>query len=149
MDDYPKWIKQQIPQCFSFAYTLIPDELQSQQLVIDSYEATLLDRVSFEGNEKEQIQLELLKRIYELAERRSYQLEGQVFSAESISPKNEIYYSSLGIKQRAVLFLYHKAQRSLDDIAVILKLKRFEAIEFLHSSRNGLRLALEKGNVNL
>lgn len=141
-DSYPGWIKPLISKVFSFSYSLIPDELQAQQLVIDSFQYVTLNFNKLLDTELEDEQIArsqvfncLLRKTYELSVKRAAHLSRQEFNERD---EFEAFYSDLDTQQRAIIFLYHRFQFSVERIMEVTGLNRFQIIADLHRGRNEL-----------
>lgn len=142
---------------YRFAYNLIPDDLQAEQLVIDGLNAflikerkSILNRYVDLENKKE---LQVLRRIYfkgilrfvnEIGNRRSVQLgEGLRLNQPA---EFKVFYS-LESKVRAVMSLRFEAQFSVEEIEDIMQIPRYEVIEKIHNGRFLLLNHLNAGAV--
>lgn len=140
---------------YRFAYTLIPDDLQAEQLVIDSINAYLLkERKSImkrEVNIESKKDTQILRRTYfksilkylcEIGVRRSLQLSEQM---KVNRPKEFAPFYSLDPKVRFVIGLRYEAQFSVEEIEEIVQMPRYEVIEKIHNGRFLLLNDLNKG----
>lgn len=140
---------------YRFAYTLIPDDLQAEQLVIDSINAYLLkERKSIMKREvdmtsKKDTQLirrtyfkSILKHLCDIGVRRSLQLSEQM---KVLRPKEFAPFYSLEPKVRFVISLRYEAQFSVEEIEEIVQMPRYEVIEKIHNGRFLLLNDLNKG----
>jgi DNA-directed RNA polymerase specialized sigma24 family protein len=140
---------------YRFAYTLIPDDLQAEQLVIDSINAYLLkERKSIMKREvditsKKETQLlrrtyfkSILKHLCDIGVRRSLQLSEQM---KVLRPKEFAPFYSLEPKVRFVISLRYEAQFSVEEIEEIVQMPRYEVIEKIHNGRFLLLNDLNKG----
>lgn len=121
------------PQIFPFAYALIYDELQAQQLVIDaiSYFITnsteqVEDYFATEEYRSKQLRLFEIKKnilglVYKIAQKRIDQLR----SSLSFKDDEGAFYS-LSITQRAILFLKFKTNFEQTDIMDIMEIDNVE-----------------------
>jgi DNA-directed RNA polymerase specialized sigma24 family protein len=137
---------------YKFAYNMIPDDLQAEQLVIDSLNAYILkERKSIIRKEvdlESKKELQVLRRQYfkgvlrymcDIGVRRSTQLTEQM---KVIRPDEYALYYGLEPKVRFVIALRYEAQFSVEEIEEIVQMPRYEVIEKLH---NGRFLLLNKG----
>jgi hypothetical protein len=144
-----------IEKLYRYAFTLIPDDLQSEQLVIDSLNAYLIkERKNILRREVDMTSkkdLQLLRRFYfkgilnhmcEIGTRRSTQLIEQL--RVGLSKEYSAYYS-LDAKVRFVMALRYDALFSVEEIEDILQLPRYEVIEKIHNGRFLLLNDLNKG----
>ena len=140
-----------LPHLYSFAYCLIPDELQAEQLVLDAYSVFLIrerehlseweaDRGRRERAETKKFLLnDLLGDVYELGAKRAFQL---LPSLENKSGPQAFY--RLQPAQRAALCLKENLKKSHEDIEAILAMKKHKVIELLYNARAGLRANSER-----
>ncbi len=130
---------------YRFAYTLIPDDLQAEQLVIDSLNAYLIKeqkqiikREFDPKNKREAQQLRrfyfkgLLKYLSDIGIRRSGQLTEQL---KDMRPAGYAEFYGLEPRVRIVMGLRYDARFSVEEIAEILAIPRYEVIEKLHNGR--------------
>lgn len=126
---------------YSYAYVLIPDDLQAGQLIFDSITAYLISRKDnldtlFTSKSKDlsneliPLKKELLKLVYDLAKKRFHQLKLSIDIKENL----EGFYS-LDFDEKSCLFLKDKAKYSVDDIATITNKSRNEVLANLYSAR--------------
>lgn len=130
---------------YRFAFTLIPDDLQAEQLVIDGFNAYLLkerktlSKREIDLNSKKEVQLfrraafkGILRHIGDIGIRRSLQLTEQM---RLTVPKDFAPYYSLEPKVRLVMGLRYDAQFTVDEIEEITLMPRYEVIEKIHNGR--------------
>lgn len=140
---------------YRFAYTLIPDDLQAEQLVIDGLNAYLLKekktilRKEVDLNSKKETQLlrrtifkGLLRYMGEIGARRSLQLNEQMRLSV---PKEFSPFYTLEPKVRLVMSLRYDGQFTVEEIEEITQMPRFEVIEKLHNGRFLLLNDLNQG----
>jgi len=140
---------------YRFAYTLIPDDLQAEQLVIDSINAYLLkERKSIMKREvdmtsKKETQFirrtyfkSILKYLCDIGVRRSLQLTEQM---KVLRPSEFAPFYALEPKVRFVISLRYEAQFSVEEIEEIVQMPRYEVIEKIHNGRFLLLNDLNKG----
>lgn len=144
-----------IPKLYSMAHGLLPDDLQSEQLVIDSINAflvressTLLKR-ELKVSDKKEVQLlrrsyykSILKNLSDIGTRRSLQLKDQMLTQR---PENYEAFYALEPKIRLALKLRFEANFSVDEIQDILEIPRYEVIEKLHNGRYLMISGLNEG----
>lgn len=140
-----------IPSLYGFAYALIPDELQAEQLVVDAYSVFMirekqeLSLIHLESENKERaaakkfIQLELLSDIFDLGKKRSSQLKPIL---EKVKEHKEFY--SLEIIERAVLYAKERLHLSNKELEEVFLMKNFQIIELLHNARTALIVTTDK-----
>jgi hypothetical protein len=134
-----------IPKLYSMAHGLLPDDLQAEQLVIDSINAFLVKESSsllkrgVKTTDKKEVQLlrrnyykMILKNLSDIGARRSFQLKEQM---QIETPENYGAFYALEPKIRLALKLRFEANFSVDEIQDILQIPRFEVIEKLHNGR--------------
>jgi hypothetical protein len=140
---------------YRFAFNIIPDDLQAEQLLIDSLNAYLLKEkkniLRKEVNLLNKKDAQLLRRNYfkgllrlmsEIGLRRSLQLGDQL---KKTKPSDYASFFSLDPKIRMVMTLRYDAQFSVDEIEEILQSPRYEIIEKIHNGRFLLLNDLNKG----
>jgi hypothetical protein len=131
-----------LPKCHSLAMSLLPDDLQAQQLIVDSFTQCLLkekslwlDRDWDESDKKDQLHLRRLmlkswiKVMVHLGMRRATQLQIRYEGVE----QREFY--QLDASTRVVAWLKYDQGWSISEIESTLGLKKFEVIEKVHNSR--------------
>lgn len=153
--DFNKLVAPLSEKLYRFAFTLVPDDLQAEQLVIDSFNAYLLkekkrilaNEIDLNSNKNLQVQRRqhlrsILRYIFEIGVRRSIQLSEQL----KLSRPNEYaIYFSLEPKTRFVMSLRFDAQFSMEEIEEIVHAPRYEVIEKIHNGRFLLLSDLSKG----
>jgi hypothetical protein len=130
---------------YRFAFTLIPDDLQAEQLVIDSLNAYLIKerkgilKREVDLNNKKETQIlkrqyfkGLLRYMSDIGVRRSVQLAEQM---KVMRPTEFSSYYSLDPKVRFVMTLRYDAQFSVEEIEEIVQMPRYEVIEKIHNGR--------------
>ena len=126
---------------YSFAFVLIPDDLQATQLMIDSVSAFIIQKKSLidkwsTTSESElvlnahDIKIHLYRAMYELAKKRYNQLRT---SFKSIEDKSGFF--ALEFDDKAALFLKERTEFPLDVIEFILGQTRGEVLAHLYSAR--------------
>ncbi len=134
-DEYPKWIENTSRKLYSFVFCLIPDELQSRQLVIDSISKVFIEHRGT-VKDKSRIKLLIYKTAFLLAKKRAYQLDGLLIDNEEIEVSWKRFYERLPIERRAVMYLDMKLRMSVEEIMEVTELPRFEVIEKIYGSRD-------------
>lgn len=140
---------------YRFAFALLPDDLQSEQLVIDGMNAFLLKEkkriLKREVDFTRSKELQLLRRSYfkallrtmgEIGIRRAQQLSEQMKISR---PANYETFFSLDPKIRFAIKLRYEAQFKVEEIEDILQIPRYEVIEKLHNGRFLLMANLNAG----
>lgn len=117
---------------YQFAYALVPNELAAEQLVLQAYQAYLLERKDL----NETMELFLFQRLYYLAQSKCHNIRTPQLRTE-LAP-----FYSLESTQRAILFLKHKTQFSLDQMEKIVNLFRHEILSHLLIGREKLMTQL-------
>lgn len=136
-----KFIQNRSSELYSFAFILIPDDLQATQLMIDSVSTFMIQKRSLidKWNESLQSQLSentndikinLYKAMYELAKKRYSQLK---MSFKKIEDNSGFF--SLDFDDKAVLFLKERTDFSFEIIEFILGKTRLEVQAHLYSAR--------------
>ena len=136
-----KFIQNLSTDLYSFAFILIPDDLQATQLMIDSVSAFMIKGKSLIekwtsaseeeiGHNSEEIKIHLYKSMYELSKKRYNQLR---LSFKTI--EDESGFFSLDFDDKAVLFLQERSSFSLELIEFILGKTRGEVLAHLYSAR--------------
>lgn len=130
---------------YPMAYSLVPDDLQAEQLIIDSVNAYLLKEkkwilnqpVNLSHNKEVQILRKavlknLLRYVVDIGARRSFQLSEQM---KLVRPAEYASFYSLDPKIRAALRLRYEYQFSVEEIEEMMEMPRHEVIEKLHNGR--------------
>jgi DNA-directed RNA polymerase specialized sigma24 family protein len=130
---------------YRFAFSLLPDDLQAEQIVIDGLNAYLLrERKSIlrkEVNLQSKKELQSLRETYlknllyyisDIGLRRANQLTGQLKQGVPAPYKN---FYSLEPKVRMIIGLRYEAQFSVEEIVDITQMPKFEVIEKIHNGR--------------
>ena len=132
-------------ELYPFAYSLLPDDLQAGQLVIDAIDLILLDKDVSEkfplyyGSEEElrkdqsKLTTVLYSHTYRLAKRRVGQLSGSFAIPHGFGP----FYRT-PLDSRAVVFLREKLSFSWERIGAIVGADRIVAIEKYHLGVNSV-----------
>jgi hypothetical protein len=140
---------------YRFAFNIIPDDLQAEQLLIDCLNAYLLKEkkniIKKEVNLLSKKEAQILRRNYfkgllrlmsEIGVRRSFQLGDQL---KKTRPNEYSSFFSLEPKIRMVMTLRYDAQFTVEEILDVLQLPRHEVIEKIHNGRFLLLNNLNKG----
>jgi DNA-directed RNA polymerase specialized sigma24 family protein len=140
---------------YRFAYSLMPDEFQAEQLVIDGLNAFLIKEkkhiLNLEIEKMGTKETQLLRRRYfkgilkymvTIGQRRSIQLKEQL----KISRPSEFSaFYDLDPKVRSVLGLRYQAQFTVEEIEDITEMPKYEVIEKIHNGRFLLLNNLNQG----
>ena len=140
---------------YRFAYALIPDDLQAEQVVIDGLNAYLIkERKSILKKEIDLLskkECQLMRRYYfkgilryigDIGVRRSMQVKEHV---NANLPQEYSSFYALDPKVRFVICLRYDAQFSVEEIEEIFQIPRYEVIEKIHNGRFLLLNELNKG----
>jgi hypothetical protein len=144
--DFYQLLQPLTDKLYRIAMTLIPDDLQAEQLVIDSLNAYLIKEKKkilaareFDSLSKKDLQLQrrfyfkgLLKYMSEIGVRRSSQLADQI---KLTQPTNFQAFYGLAPNVRLVISLRYDFQFTVDEIEDITGMARYEVIEKLHNGR--------------
>ena len=136
-----KLIKNLGTDLYSFAYILIPDDLQATQLMIDSVSAFLIqnkimiDKWSSNSESdldyiSNDVKKNLYKSMYELSKKRYNQIRLSLKTIEDSSG-----FFSLDFDDKVAIFLKEKTSFSLDVIEFVLGQTRTEVLAHLYSAR--------------
>jgi hypothetical protein len=130
---------------YPLAYSLLPDDLQAEQLVIDSINAYLLkEKKWIHGKEVDLLDSKavrlLRKAVYksiihfmgDIGIRRSMQLTEQMRLSR---PAEYSQFYDLDPKVRLVIRLRYENHFSVDEIGDIFGMPRYEVIEKIHNGR--------------
>jgi len=123
-----------LPHFYSFAFVLIPDDLQATQLVVDSISQYLIvNRENLAKNKNNQEKLEecILQNIFELALKRFSQIK---LSLNFTTDHRENFYR-LETEERAALFLREVKKMNYEEIMWILNKTTGELKAILASAR--------------
>ena len=145
-NDIESYLQSLNPELFSFAYAIVPDDLQAQQIVIDAIfnafgvEKEVMVRLCtgpLPDKEPEfvfdEIKIIVMRHIYRIARKRSDQLKAILFVNSDKSP-----FFSLSHQERATIYLKHKLKWSIDVIGGVLERSNTEVLIALNNGRNGL-----------
>ncbi len=130
---------------YSMAFALVPDDLQAEQLVIDSMNAFLLKEKksvlirTVDLENKKNVQLlrrtyykSLLRSMCDIGVRRSNQMSE---SSLAIAAEDFRAFFALDAKVRFVMKLRFENQFTVEEIEEIAQLPKYEVIEKLHNGR--------------
>jgi hypothetical protein len=136
------------PKLYSFAYSMIPDDLQAKQLIVDAAniffikEKDFVESIATEWAGKQadrslksqynkEIVRAMMEHLFKLGQRRF----NQVFPfADSLKAKGA-YYRELDTATRAVMFLKHKLNLNFNEIRLITDYEKYQIIERLYMGR--------------
>ena len=134
------------PAAYSLSFILVPDNLQAEQVCIDSLkllmlkENNLMEQIVAVADKRREPLLEQLKKVYfkhicALGIKRFGQLRG------SSSTKRDHHcgaFYDLSVLQRSALFLKGRLRFDLDDIEFIINRDRYDVLSYLAKSRDCL-----------
>ena len=130
---------------FNFAFALIPDDLQAEQIVLDSIHVLVLNNNEVVKNmliveedirtleTLKEIKRELMKSIYNLSKKRFQQIKSAINFDGKYSP-----FYLLDSEEKAILYLKQIANLSLEELEVIIDKDKYHLISRLNSARNNL-----------
>jgi hypothetical protein len=141
-----KFIQNLSADLYSFAYVLIPDDLQATQLMIDSVSAFMIKnkliiekwktKESFTDadnvNRSFEVKLNLFKVMYDLSQKRYSQL--QLSFKDDVEDRTG--FSILKLEDKAALYLKEKTEFTNKAIESILSIDKMELIAHLYSARS-------------
>ena len=144
--DFFELVQPLTDKLFRLAYSLIPDDLQAEQIVIDSLNVYLLKEKKsilasrdLETLSNKDIQLArrnhfkgILAYMAEIGVRRSTQLSDQLKRTRA---QEFVAFFNLEPKVKLVIFLRYEFQFTVDEIVDITSMPRYEVIEKLHNGR--------------
>lgn len=139
--EFEKFLPLLSSELYSFAFVLIPDDLQAGQLVVDSIQAFLIQKretieLLFQSKNKEnniefnRIKKETLQLVYELAKKRFHQIR---LSIEETEDKRDFFH--LEFDEKASLYLKDKAKMTNEEIAILTMRTKSEVLASLFSAR--------------
>lgn len=140
-EELQKYIQNLSPDLYSFAYVLIPDDLQASQLMIDCVQSFLIQKKSLVEkmgltknriviNLLDETKLHLLRIVFDLSRKRYQQLK---MSFKDVEQSGGFF--SLEFDEKAVLYLKEKAGFDLNDIEFVTSSLRSEVLSHLYSAR--------------
>jgi DNA-directed RNA polymerase specialized sigma24 family protein len=155
--DFYQLVVPLVNKLYPFAYSLIPDDLQAEQLVVDALNTYLLkerkrilNREIDLSHKKESLILRksyfkgILRYLCDIGVRRSIQFNEQM---KVMRPEEYSSYYSLAPKVRFVLSLRYTGPFTVEEIEEIVQIPRYEVIEKIHNGRYLLLNDLNKGNL--
>ncbi|MDO9182390.1 MAG: hypothetical protein Q7U04_08265 [Bacteriovorax sp.] len=140
-EELQKYIQNLSPELYSFAYVLVPDDLQASQLMIDCVQSFLIQKkvlIEKMGLTKNRIlknlldetKINIVKIIYELSRKRYQQLKISLAEVEGNGG-----FFSLDFDEKAILFLKEKTQFEIEQIEFITSMSKTEVLAYLYSAR--------------
>lgn len=152
--EFNQYLQPLTEKLYSFAHALIPDDLQAEQLVIDSVNAylikekkSILARKQDLSNKKSvqlvrrQIMKSILRYMSDIGCRRAHQLHNM----KMVSASEFQAFYNLEPESRMVLKLRYQAQFTVEEVEEIMQLARFQVIEKIHNGRFLIVTDLNKG----
>lgn len=141
IEELQKYIQNLSPELYSFAYVLIPDDLQASQLMIDCVQSFLIQKkalidkmsqtkVKAPKNLLEESKLHLLNIVFDLSRKRYQQLR---MSFKDVEQSGGFF--ALEFDEKAVLYLKDKAAFDLDKIEFVCSKTRSEVLSHLYAAR--------------
>jgi DNA-directed RNA polymerase specialized sigma24 family protein len=140
---------------YRFAYLLLPDDLQAEQLVIDALNAYLLKekktilRKEIDLDHKKDLQVArrqvykgILRYVCDIGLRRSGQLSELTLTER---PDGYDAFYALTASVRMVMGLRYECQFSVEEIEEVAQMPRYEIIEKIHNGRHLLLSDLNQG----
>jgi DNA-directed RNA polymerase specialized sigma24 family protein len=133
-----------IPKLYSFAYAMIQDDEQAEQLIVDAYSVFLVKEKNFiidfkyNDNKKEKLSfknyllINLIGEIYGLGVKRNSE---QKHLKRLDHGEFDSFYK-LDVTQRSVLFLKENLKFSIELIQETLQIKKHQVLEQLYNSRH-------------
>lgn len=140
-EELKKFIQNLSPDLYSFAYVLIPDDLQASQLMIDCVQSFLiqkkplidrmfLSKTKIATNFSDEVRYSLFKIVFELSKKRYQQLKMSFSDVE----QNGGFFS-LDFDEKAILFLKERGNLELYQIESITSCNQAEVLAHLYSAR--------------
>lgn len=117
MMDLRRYLSALNPQLYAFAFTLVPDELVAQQLVVDAVAADVFaDPIIDEHDiDYDLVTLKLYKRIFEIGKKREAHMGMTTLTASEI-----LTFFRLPIELRACLYLSKRESLDEEEVSYIL-----------------------------
>lgn len=151
--DFFELVRPVTEKLYRVAYNIIPDDLQAEQLVIDSFNAFLIKEKKmilaareYESMSKKDILVKrrmifknILSYMSQIGVRRSSQLTDQIQTTDFKT------YFGLETKVRLVMTLRFDFQFTVEEIEEITGLIKYEVIEKLHNGRFLLLNEINRG----
>ena len=141
-----RYLKTHYPSIYSFAFALVPEEVQARQIALDALQLVLNEDKSFSNDmvftmpeDAERVQQELISRyfrsVYRLGLKRFDHLKNGI---EIKVDRSEGSFYALGVQERAILFLKSRLKFNLDEIEFIMEVDRYQVLLLLNQSREYL-----------
>lgn len=157
---FEKKINDFIPELFSFAYAIVPDDLQAQQVVVDAlvvlsvHEKQLINSiiltsendVNMLNSRVERLRERLYKYVYTVAAKRFSQLKNSLLNKNEYALNLSNLFFELSVEERTSLYLHEYTKLSFEAISNILDLDYEDYKIKLNLSRNKLLLLVGHQN---
>lgn len=141
-----KIISQFQDQSYALAYTLIPDDLQAGQIVLDAFEITMVENQDIaesfaEGSVEsyqqavKDLEMQLMRKIVELSKKRYPQVKISLTDTRIV--ENPLF--GLDLEEKAIIFLKYKIHTPINEIAELLRLDRYKVLSVIGKARETLR----------
>ena len=143
-NDVDKLLNLIIPKIYSFAYAMIQDDDQAEQLIVDAYSVFLVKEKNFileykfketkkdKTSFKSYLLINLIGELYRLGIKRNSELKQlQRFNHGEFDS-----FYKLDVTQRSVLFLKENLKFNISLIQETLKIEKHQVIEQLYNSRH-------------
>ena len=143
-EDLDKFIDKVAPNAFALSYSLIPDELQSRQIVYDSFSILFLENKDrfqsvLKSNEYQFFlenndwQLGVYKTVYDTGVKRFDHIKETIDFTE-LAPYTK-FYEFLEVSERGIIFLKHKGHFKLSEISYITNIPLLKVISNIYRIR--------------
>ncbi|MEI8346048.1 MAG: hypothetical protein WCG27_01175 [Pseudomonadota bacterium] len=152
MREFESFLERTNQDLFGFAYILVPDPLQAEQVVIDALSLMSVEKSDWrsEWNSRESpptpqdplsmaVRKYLYQQVYRIGKKRSFQLHGSLQEDDRYTS-----YNSLPASERGILFLKYKTTFSLDEIAEIVAIDQASMLAILQIARKNILELLGK-----
>jgi DNA-directed RNA polymerase specialized sigma24 family protein len=147
-----------IPKIYAFAFALVADELQAEQLVIDSFSVFgIKDRDILEGLDRnwsdkniyQQFKRDFFKTVLKNTYMLSQKRFGQLYQDAEMLNKLPSFYQVLSLTSRAAIYLKQVEQLKVNDVAWILGLDKIEVIQKISEARFGLEKLMQAEDLTM
>lgn len=131
---------------YQYAFCLVPDELQAEQIVIDATSVYLMKEKNFLNSFdqelatkkekllfKRNLHLNLMKEVWNLGRKRGLELNPHMKTPEKFTR-----FYELDLVQRSALFLKDSQEYKWEDISFIQDAKKYQLIEKIYQAREHL-----------
>lgn len=150
--DFELFIKNLIPDLYSFSYALIPDDLQASQVVLDSLGVIILEKKSlienllvakFDENQdklKKDFELYFYRILFQLTQKRLAQLRASLQESDSL----DVPFFTLSLDEKAILFLDEWTKFNIEELCFIFGKEKIELLTLLNISKNTFKEKIER-----